>query len=126
MHGEILRHAGADVEDVRKGQTVFVSGAIGTHMYIVIEGQIEIRIGERVVDIVSPGGIFGEMALLDDRPRAATAISLGNGKLLRMDEKQFLKLVRESPEFSLKVLRTVVERERRADALGGIAVKKSA
>ena len=120
MHGDFVKHAGGDVQDMRKGQTIFLNGAIGSHMYVVMDGQVEIRIGDRVVDVISPGGVFGEMALVDDKPRAGTAIGVSDGKLLRIDEKQFLKLVHDSPEFSLKILRTVVARVRRADTIGGL------
>jgi CRP/FNR family transcriptional regulator, cyclic AMP receptor protein len=122
MNGDMLRHSGGDVMSVRKDETIFLHGSIGTHMYIVLDGQVEIRIGERVVDVVSPGSFFGEMALVDERPRAGTAIARTNGNLLRIDSKQFTKLVRESPDFALKVLRVVVGRVRRADALGGLTV----
>ena len=122
LNGDALRHAGGDVMPVRKDETIFLHGSIGTHMYIVLEGQVEIRIGDRVVDVVNPGQFFGEMALVDDRPRAGDAVSRTTGKLLKIDSKQFLKLVRESPDFALKTLKAVVGRVRRADSLGGLTV----
>ena len=91
-------------------------------MYVVLDGQIEIRMGDRVVDIVNPGQFFGEMALIDDRPRSASAIARSKGSLLRIDSKQFLRLVHENPDFALKLLRVVVARVRRADTLGGLTV----
>ena len=122
INGEMLRHAGGDVMSVRKDETVFLHGSIGTHMYVVLDGQIEIRMGDRVVDIVNPGQFFGEMALIDDRPRSASAIARSKGSLLRIDSKQFLRLVHENPDFALKLLRVVVARVRRADTLGGLTV----
>jgi CRP-like cAMP-binding protein len=121
-NGEMLRHAGGDVVSVAKGETIFLHGSIGTHMYIVLDGQIEIRIGDRVVDVVNPGTFFGEMALIDERPRAGTAVARTKGSLLRIDSKQFIKLVRENPDFALKLLRVTVARVRRADSLAGLTV----
>jgi CRP/FNR family transcriptional regulator, cyclic AMP receptor protein len=121
-NGEMIRHAGGDVVSVAKDETIFLHGSIGTHMYVVLDGQVEIRIGDRVVDVVSPGQFFGEMALVDERPRAGTAIARTKVSLLRIDSKQFIKLVRESPDFALKLLRVVVGRVRRADSLGGLTV----
>lgn len=121
-NGEMIRHAGGDVVSVAKDETIFLHGSIGTHMYVVLDGQVEIRIGDRVVDVVSPGQFFGEMALVDERPRAGAAIARTKGSLLRIDSKQFIKLVRESPDFALKLLRVVVGRVRRADSLGGLTV----
>jgi len=121
-NGEMISHAGGDVVSITKDETIFLHGSIGAHMYVVLDGQVEIRIGDRVVDVVSPGQFFGEMALVDERPRAGTAIARTKGSLLRIDSKQFLKLVRESPDFALKLLRVVVGRVRRADSLGGLTV----
>jgi CRP/FNR family transcriptional regulator, cyclic AMP receptor protein len=116
---ELHGYSEMDVQAVKKGQTIFLAGALGKHMYVVLEGQVEIKIGDRVVDQIRPGGIFGEMALVDERPRAGSAVALSDGRLLRLGEDQFQKLVKESPFFSLKVLRTVVERLRRSNAMSG-------
>ncbi|MGA3036597.1 MAG: cyclic nucleotide-binding domain-containing protein [Vulcanimicrobiaceae bacterium] len=121
-NGEMIRHAGGDVVSVARDETIFLHGSIGTHMYVVLDGQIEIRIGDRVVDVVNPGQFFGEMALIDERPRAGTASARTKGSLLRIDSKQFLKLVRENPDFALKLLRVTVARVRRADSLAGLTV----
>lgn len=105
----------AHVKVARQGETIFLAGSAGHHMYVVLDGQVEIQVGDRVVDRIVAGGIFGEMALVDNHPRTGTAITSVPSKLLRLDEKEFLKLVSDSPAFALKVLRTVVERLRRAN-----------
>ncbi|MGH7662475.1 MAG: Crp/Fnr family transcriptional regulator [Vulcanimicrobiaceae bacterium] len=106
----------AHVKVVRKGETIFLSGSEGHHMYVVLDGQVQIEVDGRVVDRIIAGGIFGEMALVDNHPRSGTAVAVTDAKLLRMDEKEFLKLVGDSPAFALKVMRTMVERLRRANA----------
>jgi CRP/FNR family cyclic AMP-dependent transcriptional regulator len=103
------------VQHVREGETIFLEGAEGHHMYVVLEGQVEITVGDRVVDRIVAGSIFGEMALVDNHPRTGTAVASSPSKLLRLDEKEFIKLVGESPAFSLKVMRTMAERLRRAN-----------
>ena len=55
------------------GQIVFERGQPGDVMYAVLEGEVEILLGERVVDVALSGGIVGEMALIDSSPRSATA-----------------------------------------------------
>ena len=105
----------AHVKVVRAGETIFLAGAEGHHMYVVLDGQVDITVGDRVVDRIVAGGIFGEMALVDNHPRTGTAIASSNAKLLRLDEKEFLKLVGDSPSFSLKVMRAMAERLRRAN-----------
>jgi CRP-like cAMP-binding protein len=118
---DALRYPGAEVEQISKGQTIFLHGEIGMHMYIVLQGQVHITIGDQIVDLINPGGVFGEMALIDDNPRAGTAIAVTNGSLLRLDEKQFTTLVHESPGFAIKLLRTIVTRVRLADRLARLA-----
>jgi CRP/FNR family cyclic AMP-dependent transcriptional regulator len=120
MDTDVLRYPGAAVENVKKDQTIFLDGEIGMHMYIVLKGQVQITIAGRIVDTINPGGIFGELALIDGGARAGSAIAATDGALLSIDEHQFTTLVRESPEFAIKLLRTIVTRVRLADRLGGI------
>ena len=47
------------------GDTVFTSGETGEPMFVVLKGKIDIKIGDRVVETVEPGGIFGELAMVD-------------------------------------------------------------
>jgi len=56
--------------------------------------------------------IFGEMALIDDEPRSATAIAATDVELVPVSEKQFLFLVSQTPYFALKVMRVLATRLR--------------
>ena len=53
-----------------EGKVIMSAGAVGTSMYVVMEGHVAISIGNRVVESVGPGGLFGEMALVDRSARA--------------------------------------------------------
>jgi CRP/FNR family cyclic AMP-dependent transcriptional regulator len=117
MDAQGVPHQNEEARAFSKGQTIFLKGDLGNHMYVVLKGQVEIRIDDRVVDTVNPGQIFGEMGLIDGSPRAAAAVANSEGLMLEIDEKQFHRLVKESPDFALRVLRTVVERVRRANRL---------
>ena len=86
-------------------------------MYVLVKGQVEIRIADKVVDVVHPGGIFGELGVVDPGPRAATAVALGETELLGINEQQFLKLVETTPFFALKMLRILVMRLKRTHAM---------
>lgn len=75
-----------DVRTVKAGEVVFKEGAIGLHMLLVEDGLIEIskiaKSGEKMVlGVVQRGGIFGEMALIDQSPRMATATALETSTL---------------------------------------------
>jgi len=84
-------------------------------MFIVQEGEVEIRIGNKVVETVGVDGFFGEMALIDRGTRSATAIAKTDCKLVPINEKQFLFMVQETPFFSLRVMRTLTARIRQVD-----------
>jgi CRP-like cAMP-binding protein len=66
------------------------------------------------VEKLSQGGIFGEMALIDGSPRAATARAATPCEVAPITEKSFLFLVHETPFFAIAVMRTLAERLRRS------------
>jgi CRP-like cAMP-binding protein len=96
-----------------KGDTIFREGEQGDQFYVVVRGQVEIRSGDRRLEILSRNGIFGEMALIDDSPRSATVVALTDVTVAAMKEKQFLFLVKHTPFFALKVMRVLAVRLRR-------------
>jgi CRP-like cAMP-binding protein len=69
----------------------------------------------KVVETLGPGGVMGEMALVERAPRIATATALSDCKLAVIPEKRFLFMVQQTPHFALQLLRVVVERLRRMD-----------
>ena len=75
-------------------------------------GQVRIQIGNRTVTELAPDTIFGEMALIDDEPRSATAVAATDVELVPVSEKQFLFLVSQTPYFALKVMRVLATRLR--------------
>lgn len=81
-------------------------------MYIVVEGDVDIVISDKVIETVGPGGILGEMALIDNKARSATAIAKTDCKLLPINKTHFVFLVQETPYFALQVMRTMAERLR--------------
>ena len=99
------------------GETIFRQGEPRTSMFVVNEGEVEIRIGNKVVEVVGPSGIFGEMAMIDGGPRTATAVAQSDCKLVPIDEKRFQFLVQQTPYFAIEVLRVLASRLRRVDQL---------
>jgi CRP-like cAMP-binding protein len=97
--------------------TIFSKGDPRTVMYVVQEGEVEIKLNDQVLEVVGPAGIFGEMAMVDGQPRTATAIARTDCKLVAIDQKRFQFLVHQTPYFALEVMRVLVERLRRADQL---------
>jgi CRP/FNR family cyclic AMP-dependent transcriptional regulator len=105
-----------DFEAYSAGQPIFTTGQSGDSMYVVKEGEIEIVINGKVIDTVGPGGILGEMALIDKRPRSATAIAKTDCKLVSVNEQRFQRLVQQTPHFALQVMKIMAQRLRQMDA----------
>ncbi|OIP72168.1 MAG: cyclic nucleotide-binding protein [Oscillatoriales cyanobacterium CG2_30_44_21] len=99
------------------GQVIFTKGGVADRMYVVVEGEVEISIDGKFLDTTGAGGIVGEMALIDDSPRRATAIAKTECKLVPIDAKRFNFLVQQTPNFALNVMKIMVERIRKLDAL---------
>jgi CRP-like cAMP-binding protein len=99
--------------NIAKGKTIFREGDRGEEFFIVVRGEVEIRSGDRHFETLGPDGIFGEMALIDDSPRSATAVALTDVTLAPIKENQFLFLVQNTPFFALSVMRVLARRLRR-------------
>lgn|SRR5574341_77757 len=95
------------------GEVIFKRGDTGTVMYGVCEGEVDIRIGERVIETISPGGIFGEMSLIDDSPRMADAVARTECRIVPVDELLFNTLVMQERGFAIEVMRAITFRLRR-------------
>jgi CRP-like cAMP-binding protein len=95
------------------GEKIFLEEDAADHMFMVIEGKVNIVTYGTVLENVGMHGIFGEMALIDDTPRSAAAIAAEPTEVAMINRKTFLNLVRESPDFSLYVMRTLANRIRR-------------
>ena len=85
-------------------------------MFIVQEGEVEITVGNKIVETVSVDELFGEMALIDGGMRSATAVAKTDCALVPINEKQFLFMVQETPFFALDVMRTLTARLRQVNS----------
>lgn len=98
------------------GQVIFKEGDQGKVMYAVIEGDVDIVVGGKVIDTVSAGGIIGEMALIDTAPRSATAIPRTDCKVVPISRRHFTFLVQQTPNFAIEVMQVMAHRLRRMNA----------
>jgi CRP/FNR family transcriptional regulator, cyclic AMP receptor protein len=101
-----------DLVVMEPGQVLFRKGEAGRLMYIVKSGEVQIVDSNRVLETVRPGGILGEMALVDGRPRSATAQSFDHSTVIPIDEDRFLFLVQHTPFFAIRVMRVMSARLR--------------
>ncbi len=112
---------GNDIEArfAKAGDIIFREGDEARELFIIKRGQVRIQIGNRTVAELSADSIFGEMALIDNEPRSATAIAVGDVELVPVSEKQFLFLVSQTPYFALKVMRVLAQRLRATNKSSG-------
>jgi CRP-like cAMP-binding protein len=96
----------------QRGQPVFREGQTGLLMYVVQEGRVALSIQDQLVERVGPGGVFGEMALVDQSARAASATAETDCVLLGLNRNVLVNLVKTNPEFGASLLTAVAERVR--------------
>jgi CRP-like cAMP-binding protein len=95
-------------------EIIFTAGEKGSVMYGIIEGEVEMVVNGKVVEIIKGGDIFGQGALIhEDHLRTSTARAITPCKLAVLDRKHFLFAVQETPLFALEVMRSYSDRFRR-------------
>lgn len=113
---------------VRRGQTIFQKGDEGTSMMAVLSGRV--RIGsvsadgkEVTLNVINPGEVFGEIALLDGKPRSADASATEETHLLVLERRQVLPFLSANQDLVLRLLAVLCDRLRRTSvALEEIAL----
>ena len=109
----LFRHVD-QTENFMAGQTIFSEGEYGDVMYVVVDGEVNlIDHSGSISEVVLPGGMFGEMALIDAKPRSLSAVARTDCKLAAVDRKRFSFMVTETPYFALHVMQVMAERLRR-------------
>ena len=96
----------------KAGEVVVAEGDTAKEMFVVRSGKVAIRVHDKTVEEVTPGGMFGEMALIDHSPRSATIVAEEDTVLVPINERLFIVLVQDTPFFALDVMRVLVERIR--------------
>jgi CRP/FNR family cyclic AMP-dependent transcriptional regulator len=104
------------------GQVIFKEGEQGSELFIIIEGEVEIRkrtssSTTKTLITFQKGDIFGEMALVEGKPRSATAIAVKPCRMLVINENLLDSMLENNPDFAKKMIRILSERLRKANAL---------
>jgi CRP/FNR family cyclic AMP-dependent transcriptional regulator len=108
----VLTGNNIDAQQFKAGSIIFREGDEAHELFVIKSGQVRIQIGNRTLTELAADSIFGEMALIDNEPRSATAIAVTDVDLVAVSEKQFLFLVGQTPYFALKVMRVLAQRLR--------------
>lgn len=108
--------ARASIMRYQTGASIMREGQAGIYMYVVKSGRVAIAIRDSVVEVVNPGSTFGEMALVDQSPRTASATAEVYTELLAVDRASTLGAVKAQPAFAMAMLRSVADRLRHMNA----------
>ena len=96
-----------------RGKTIVEEGQLGLRMYAVLEGKVAVSIGGGgTVERLGPGGVCGEIALIEQTPRLASVVAETDCALLPINRAAFLQLVKTSPEFAESLIGSLAERLR--------------
>lgn len=111
---DFIQEKNVSAEDV-----VFHEEELGDEMYFVRTGQVSLHhqlpSGPALIEMVEPGGYFGEMALIDDMPRTATATAEVDSSLLVLHQNDFRSAVQDYPDIAFEIFREFTRRLRRSD-----------
>lgn len=94
------------------GRKLTWEGDYGHEFLVLVEGKAEVRHGDDVVATLGSGDFFGEIALVTDEPRTATVVATSAVHVLVIGEREFRRLLRESPDVNASVEKAMVERSR--------------
>lgn len=104
-----------------EGETIFREGDLGTEMFIIHDGEVQIikRLGaeQHVLSKLEKGDFFGEMAVIEGAPRSADAIANTDVTLLVITGSRFDEMIRKTPEIAVRIIRKYSKRLREANHL---------
>jgi len=102
----------SDAMQLAPGDFLFREGDKRDVMYVLLEGEMDIRLGDYVVETAGPGGLIGVIALLDDNPRDTNAVAKTACRLATVDQRRFHFLLQQHPQFSTHVMKELAHRLR--------------
>ena len=111
----LLQRSG-ESEEFAAGSTIFTQGDPADRMYVVSSGSVSLSIDGRLLETLGPGGLFGEMAVIEREPRSGTAVAEADTILVGIDKRRFWFLVQETPFFAEIVMKVMASRLRRETA----------
>lgn len=102
----------------KKGETIVKEGEQAVAFFVVTKGKVDITTGAKKQKIaeIGPGGVFGEMALLDGGPRAATVVAKDDTECLVLSRWDFVAELRSNPQMAVAMLPIVSRRLRDVEA----------
>jgi CRP-like cAMP-binding protein len=105
----------------KAGEVFMLEGEIGDGFYVILDGTVRIDRGDRTIRSLTAGGFLGEIALVEQRPRTATATAVSDVSALELKHHEFERLLDTMPAVHQRVRAAIDRRERHDRATGGAA-----
>ena len=110
---------GPQRKQFRSGETIFSAGDASDFCYQIFSGEVNIVLNvqgmQRVVATLSPGEVFGEMGIIDDGPRSATAVAARETVCIAYTPDDILEQIDQNPETMAAIMKTLIKRLRDAN-----------
>ncbi len=113
---EFLMHQ-TDVRLLPAGHTLFAEGDAGDSMYVLLSGRADVLLRDKLVETLRVGSIVGELAIIDDAPRAASVVAREDCNFITINAARFRTLTHENPDFALHVMKVMADRLRNTGKL---------
>lgn len=108
---EFLMHQ-TDVKLLPAAHTLFAEGESGDAMYVLLSGRADVLIKGKTVETLQVGAIVGELAIIDNAPRAAAVVAREDCNFIAINAARFRELAHENPDFALHVMKVMADRLR--------------
>ncbi len=111
-----------------KDGVVFFEHDLGDALFMIVSGRVKVTIlsddgREIILAVLSDGDFFGEMSLLDNEPRSATAIAMHDTEMVVLHQRDFLSIVEKRPRVAINLLAVLSSRLRKANQqIGNLAL----
>jgi CRP-like cAMP-binding protein len=112
----------ANTETHQAGSVIFSDSEPADALFLVLEGEVALSLRGDALSTEGRGALIGEMAIIDDAPRSATATAVNTVRLARINPDEFRDLVADDPEFSLHAMAELARRLRAVDTLLGARI----
>ncbi|MCX7677637.1 MAG: cyclic nucleotide-binding domain-containing protein [Spirochaetes bacterium] len=110
-----IAHIAKEIE-FPAGKVFIRENDIGEDLYIIIEGEVDVIKGKKVIETLSDGSCIGELSIIDREPRSASVKTKKRTRFLMINRKDFLLTVKENPEIAIGVMKIIAQRFRRVIA----------
>lgn len=111
-----LDERGTATQTFAAGEKIFLQEDAAKCLYVVRSGKVQVITYGTVLENVGPGGVFGEMAMIDGAPRSAAALAAEATEVMAIDRETFLFLIQRQPEFALRIMQLLADRLRRMNS----------